>query len=231
MILADIVPWGRSLDEYRLMFALSEDDLRGRILGCGDGPASFNSELTARGGTVVSIDPLYTFPGAAIAQRVHETYDDIVGQVRQNAQRYAWDYFADPDALGRARLAVMERFLADYDAGRADGRYQAQSLPQLDFADGAFDLALCSHLLFLYSEQLSLEFHIAALAELLRVAQEVRVFPMLALDCRVSPHLVPASAALAARGFLAEQVAVPYEFQRGGDHMQRLRRPNCTAQL
>lgn len=231
MILADIVPWGRSLDEYRLMFALSEDDLRGRMLGCGDGPASFNCELTARGGTVVSVDPLYAFAAAAIAQRVHETYDTIVGQVRQNAQRYAWEYFADPDALGRARLAAMERFLADYAAGRAVGRYRTGSLPQLDFADGAFDLALCSHLLFLYSEQLSLEFHIAALAELLRVAQEVRVFPLLGLDCRVSPHLAPASAALAARGFVVEQVMVPYEFQRGGDHMLRLRRPNDAMQL
>ena len=231
MILADIVPWGRSLDEYRLMFALSEEDMRGRILGCGDGPASFNSELTARGGTAVSADPLYAFPAEAIAQRVHETYGTIVGQVRQNAQRYAWDYFANPDALGRARLAAMERFLADYDAGRAAGRYRAQSLPQLDFAGGAFDLALCSHLLFLYSEQLALEFHIAALAELLRVAREVRVFPLLGLDCRVSPHLAPASAALAGRGFLVEQVAVPYEFQRGGDHMLRLRHPSDSAEL
>ncbi|HKV39847.1 MAG TPA: SAM-dependent methyltransferase, partial [Blastocatellia bacterium] len=33
-----VVPWGRSLDEYRLMFNLSERDLRSKIAGCGDGP-------------------------------------------------------------------------------------------------------------------------------------------------------------------------------------------------
>jgi hypothetical protein len=41
-----VVPWGRSFDEYRRMFVLSSDDLRLRILGCADGPASFNAEAT-----------------------------------------------------------------------------------------------------------------------------------------------------------------------------------------
>ena len=40
-----IVPWGRSLDEYRLMFNLTESELGSTILGCGDGPASFNAEI------------------------------------------------------------------------------------------------------------------------------------------------------------------------------------------
>jgi hypothetical protein len=42
--LDQVVPWGRSFDEYRRMFALSDDDLGLRILGCADGPASFNGE-------------------------------------------------------------------------------------------------------------------------------------------------------------------------------------------
>ena len=45
------------------------------------------------------------------------------------------------------------------------------------FADREFDLALCSHLLFLYSEQLTADFHLASIRELCRVAGEVRVFP------------------------------------------------------
>jgi hypothetical protein len=47
--LKEIMPWGRSFEEYVAMFALSEEDLSKRILGCGDGPASFNAELTRRG--------------------------------------------------------------------------------------------------------------------------------------------------------------------------------------
>jgi len=48
--LTHAVPWGRSFDEYVAMFALSDDDLQRRLLGCADGPASFNCELTRRGG-------------------------------------------------------------------------------------------------------------------------------------------------------------------------------------
>jgi len=38
------VPWGRSFDEYQRMFHLTGKDLRRRILGCADGPASFDAE-------------------------------------------------------------------------------------------------------------------------------------------------------------------------------------------
>jgi hypothetical protein len=59
--LSDVVPWGRSFDEYQRMFVLSEDDLATTILGCADGPASFNAEATRRGAgdlvrSAVSID-------------------------------------------------------------------------------------------------------------------------------------------------------------------------------
>ena len=55
----------------------------------------------------------------------------------------------------------------------------ARALP---FADGEFDLALSSHLLFLYSAQLGKDFHLQSMFELCRVAREVRVFPLLALN-------------------------------------------------
>ena len=40
---------------------LSDEESVSRILGVGDGPASFNSEMDALGHTVVSIDPIYMF--------------------------------------------------------------------------------------------------------------------------------------------------------------------------
>ncbi|MEL6930893.1 MAG: SAM-dependent methyltransferase, partial [Cyanobacteria bacterium J06600_6] len=44
MQLDRVVPFGRSLEEYKLMFDLSTEDLQQQILGVGDGPASFNAE-------------------------------------------------------------------------------------------------------------------------------------------------------------------------------------------
>jgi hypothetical protein len=95
-------------------------------------------------------------------------------------------------------------------------------LPALSFGDGQFDLALCSHWLFLYTEQLSLAFHEAAIRELCRVARELRVFPLLALDCRPSPYIEPIQARMRQAGFVAEIARVPYEFQAGGDRMMRI---------
>ena len=47
--LNQVIPWGRSLQEYKRMFNLSAEELDLRILGVGDGPASFNSEMNASG--------------------------------------------------------------------------------------------------------------------------------------------------------------------------------------
>jgi len=222
--LDQVVPWGRSLDEYQRMFDMSERDMAANILGCGDGPASFNAEMTALGRSVVSCDPIYAFSKEQIARRVEESYDPIIEQVRRNAQDYVWSDFRDPDALGQHRLATMRAFLADFDAGRTAARYLPDALPALSFADGQFDLALCSHLLFLYSEQLALEFHVAAIHELCRVAREVRIFPLLALDCRPSPHIAPVQQRMHAAGFVVEIQRVPYEFQSGGNQMMRISR-------
>lgn len=224
MTLDEVKPWGRSLKEYKRMFNLSAADLNAGILGCGDGPASFNAELTRLGYRVVSADPLYAFSKTEIERRVRETYNPILSQAKENADRYVWTYFPTLEALGRARLRAMKTFLADFDTGLAEGRYLPQALPSLGFADGQFALALCSHLLFLYSEQLSLNFHIASVTELLRVAGEVRVFPLVDLACRPSVHLEPVRSHFTARGFTAEVSAVPYEFQRGGSQMLRLYR-------
>jgi hypothetical protein len=59
--------------------------------------------------------------------------------------------------------------------------------------------------------------------ELCRVAREVRIFPLLALDATPSPHIEPVSAALREAGFTVEIVPVDYEFQRGGNRMMRIR--------
>src|SRR5918994_820885 len=176
-----VVPWGRSFDEYRRMFALTNDYLRGHILGCGDGPASFNAEATRRGARVISCDPLYQFSMQQIRERIAATAEDIIEQTRRNRDDFVWDEITSVEHLHKVRLAAMEDFLVDYDSGRNAGRYVAAAVPSLPFRDRAFDLGICSHFLFLYSEQLGQQFHEDAILELCRVADEVRIFPLLAL--------------------------------------------------
>ncbi len=59
----DVVPWGRSFDEYLEMFLLTPVDLDKKIIGVGDGPASFNARMFQQGKTVISVDPIYQFSG------------------------------------------------------------------------------------------------------------------------------------------------------------------------
>lgn len=227
MQLNDIVPWGRNFNEYRRMFQLSNADLSKYILGCGDGPASFNAEMTEQGHSVISIDPIYEFSAAQIQQRVKDVYEPIISQVKTNAEQYVWTTIRTPDELGTMRLTAMEHFLADYDAGKQAGRYLAQSLPKLSFSSQEppfFELCLCSHLLFLYSDHLSLNFHQQSIIELLRVAAEVRIFPILTLNGDISPYLGPIHDDLTDLGFQVWIEKVDYEFQKGGNQMLKIYR-------
>ena len=117
----------------------------------------------------------------------------------------------------------MERFLADFEAGKLEGRYVDAELPTLPFDDDEFDLALCSHFLFLYSEQLSEDFHVTAIRDMTRVACEARIFPLLALGAARSSHVDAVSQRLKNAGLVVTIESVPYEFQRGGNQMMRVR--------
>ena len=97
-----------------------------------------------------------------------------------------------------------------------------QELPSLPFPDSSFDLALCSHFLFLYSEQLGATFHHLALHEMCRVAREVRIFPLLALGGARSPYVNGSVEALRSAGHHVSIENVLYEFQRGGNQMMRI---------
>lgn len=218
-----VVPWGRTFAEIQAMFNLSAADQRSRILGCGDGPSSFNAELTELGGDVVSIDPLYGRSGAFIARKITETFAVVMEQVYRHQGNFVWTHVSSPETLGQWRMEAMDRFLHDYLKGKKDGRYVEAALPSLPFAHGTFDLALSSHFLFLYSEQLNLKFHLDALWEMLHIAGEVRVFPLLQMDGTPSPHLSPVMDVMNFRGVDSAIEAVPYAFQRGGHQMLRLR--------
>ena len=205
------------------MFALTAADQQSRLLGCADGPASFNAEATRRGLRVVSCDPLYQCDAGQIRERIDATFDTVVEQTRRNAGEFVWDAaIPSVEHLSRIRTDAMEVFLADYEDGRRQNRYIDAELPALPFADASFDLALCSHFLFLYTNQLTADFHIAGVRELCRVAREVRVFPLLALGGERSAHIDPVMEAMRRDGRDASLVAVPYEFQRGGNQMMRV---------
>ncbi|MEO0948588.1 MAG: class I SAM-dependent methyltransferase [Cyanobacteria bacterium J06641_5] len=214
-----IVPFGRSLAEYRLMFALTAADLQRQILSIADGPASFNAEATPLGANIQSIDPIYQFGGPEIRQRFGAVVDDIIAQIGATPDAWSWEVHDSPAALRASREQTLELFLADYDRGRQEGRYHYGALPHLDCTNGQFDLVLCSHFLLLYSAHLDYAFHRQALQELLRVGREVRIFPLLTLACQRSPYLDKLMTEFAQQGYRPTIKPVEYELQKGGNEM------------
>ncbi len=220
MDLDTVVPWGRSYEEYSKMFSLSEEDIQKSILGCGDGPSSFNSSLTKLGGEVISFDPIYKFTKQQIKHRIDQTYGVVMSQMQSNKDGYLWNTIKSVEELGLVRMEAMNFFLEDYDSGKAEGRYLNLELPnRLPFKDMQFELALASHFLLLYSNHLSYDFHIKSINEVMRVTEELRIFPLLKLDGDCSPYLDDLVNHYKAKGLSVRLEKVDYEFQRGGNEM------------
>lgn len=225
MRLEQVVPFGRSLDEYMKMFNLTSIDLQKTILSVADGPASFNAEGTLLGYKIQSIDPLYIFTAEQIRTRFYEVVDNIINQVRQTPEDWVWSYHASPDTLKQRRESVTELFCKDYEQGKQQGRYTVGELPKLNYQDSQFELGLCSHFLFLYSDHFNEAFHREAIYEMLRVCQEVRIFPLLTLMGQPSPYLQPVIKELEQQGYTCHIQTAAYELQRGGNQMLRITKP------
>ena len=54
------------------MFLLNEEDMKKKIAGFGDGPASFNFEAHCLGSDITSYDPIYQFTKEELGKRIEE---------------------------------------------------------------------------------------------------------------------------------------------------------------
>ncbi|MDF2878356.1 MAG: hypothetical protein K0S30_1452 [Clostridia bacterium] len=215
----EIVPWGRSYEEYISMFNLSEKDLDKSILGCGDGPASFNTVMYQKGKKMISIDPIYSLTAEEIEKQIKATYQNVLIQTQQNKEKFIWNEIESVEELGQIRMSAMKSFLSDYEKGKVQNRYIPAELPNLPFENKQFDLVLCSHFLFLYTNNLTVDFHIQAINEMLRIANEVRIFPLMDVNSSRSIYVDEVLSRYTDLGYCAKEVQVNYEFQKGGNKM------------
>ncbi len=222
MQLKGVVPLGRTFTEYQAMFSLNKADLNKNILDCGGGPSSFNYEMKMQNKEVITIDPLYQFSKEDIKKRIDETFNDVMAQAKANQDNYIWKNIKTVEELAETRMSAMKLFLNDFETGKNDKRYINAALPDLPFKKEEFDLALSSHFLFLYSDMLSLDFHISAVDEMLRVAREVRIFPLLNLSTDKSQHVEEIIRIFKEKEMQVSIETVNYEFQKGGNQLMRI---------
>ena len=138
----NILVWGRSTEEYTKMFDLTLEDLKLKIIDCAGGPASFNVEMTRRGGNVISCDPIYKFSQSEISQRIQEANHEVMNAVQGYPDNFVWQDIRSPSQLLNIRRSAMQEFIEDLSLGIQEKRYVIGELPTLPFADRQFDLAL-----------------------------------------------------------------------------------------
>lgn len=223
--------FGRTLCEYLGMFNVEIAKLKGqRVLDCPAGPASFVAECRQQGIQAVGCDPMYGEDKSTLSALIEREREECLA--RQARVRHLFDEEKPVDDYRSAKLAAFERFIEDYDTGLKEGRYMRAGLPELPFSDAAFDLALSSNFLFLYSDYqeggmlidspFNYEFHLKAVLELLRVAKDVRIYPLKGPHKDAHSFVWRIVEHLSSCGFCAEVVAVPYRDVKGAHHMLRI---------
>ncbi len=222
MKLDKIVPWGRNLSEYKNMFLLNEKEIINyKILDVAGGPSSFNCEVNEKGGNVVSYDPLYMYSSQIIKPKINETAEIVLKEIEKNREKYNWINIKNPNELLRIRLEAMKKFLKHYEIN--PNRYIYGELPIISFNNNSFDLVLCSHFLFLYSNILYLNFHIESINEMLRVGKEVRIFPIVDLNNKKYKYLEKIIE-IFEKDYFIELKESNYNFQKNAKEMLIIKR-------
>jgi SAM-dependent methyltransferase len=209
----------RAYDEYVAFFDLDIDDLRGRrVLDCSAGASSFVARACREGVDAVAVDPAYALGRDSLADIASHGLRDGNTIAERFPGRFTWAWYGSVQARERMRTRALAEFVLDL--VEHPQRYVTGSLPSLPFADNSFDLALCSHLLFTWADQLGFDWHLAALRELTRVAAEVRVFPTVLQGAGDAvPFWDTLIEDLSGQGLAPQRRQVPYEFQVGADTM------------
>jgi SAM-dependent methyltransferase len=208
----------RSYDVYVAMFALDSSDLAKSILDCSAGVAGFAVEAGRRGTRVVAVDPAYAMAREELARLGNADLVRGSAIAADQPDRFTFAWYRSPERRLMLRTRALAQFLPDLVTHPE--RYVAGQLPHLPFRERSFDLAVCSHLLFTWADQLGLDWHRAALLELARVAGEVRVFPTVVQGPgQPVPFWDELMSDLARAGLRTERRQVSYEFQVGADTM------------
>ena len=208
----------RAYDEYVAMFALDDHDLAGSVLDCSAGAAEFAAIAAAKRCRVVAVDPAYAMQRTALVEQAKADMERGSHIAHEHPDRFTWRWYESPDRRAMLRQRALARVATDLVVSPA--RYVAGQLPQLPFRTAAFDLALCSHLLFTWGDELGQAWHVAAVTELARVAREVRIFPTVLQGAGDAvPFWDDMITELAEAGLRTELRKVGYEFQIGADQM------------
>lgn len=220
--LKHIVFIGRTFDEYMKMFNLSEEDIQNfKILDCPAGACSFNAVASKKGRDIISSDIAYFHEADTLYSKGLEDIKHTMDSMERAKDGYIWSHYKSVDELRQNRIVAFKDFIQHMK--QYPEKYIPATLPNLPFQDEEFDLILSAHFLFMYSDRLSYKFHKNTILEFMRVVKkEIRIFPLTDLSGNTSSYVEPIIDFVKEKGWKAEIIKVPYEFQRNANTMLKI---------
>lgn len=228
LLMRKLVLWGHSVEEYREMFDLSQDEMNSKILEYGCGPSAVNAEQTQANHKVVSCDPLFVLDKDTLSSKITMIFGDMIEKVKDAEQHYDFSRSGSLDHLLKERRTGMKQFFADYELGKSEDRYLGVVDYHLPFADFAFDFALVSHYLFAELDNQTIDSHLCVIRELARVAKEVRIFPLIDNEGKASDFLGPVLLGLQQDNYGVEVREVAFHLHKEGNAMLRVWAQQCA---
>lgn len=216
--------FGRPYEELLLCFGLEENDLKGKeILECPSGPSSFVVDANQAGILATGCDPMFYRSPDAIEKLAYTDFEDMFLKIQSKREFIVAKTYQSIGESKRIRMEALKRFLAHYRSAFPVGRYVCAALPDLPFADQSFDITLCGHLLFIYSNLFDLDFCYRSIRELCRVSrEEVRIHPIVDSSGETYGQLRELRERIEDLGHATEILDVDHEFFRGANQTLRI---------
>ncbi|HAT9717505.1 TPA: hypothetical protein JBD64_06810 [Legionella pneumophila subsp. pneumophila] len=225
-----LVLWGHGIEDYREMFDLPQGVENLRLLEYGCGPSAVNYQQTqVKKKGVVSCDPLFVLDKDTLLAKAKMIFANMAEEVRQHQDQFDFSRNGSLDKLLQERQEGMKQFFADYEQGKADGRYLGLTDYHLPFADFTFDFALSSHYFFADLDDQTVDFHLIAIRELARVAKEVRIFPLIDREGNTSQFLGPVLLGLQQENYGVEVREAAFHLYKSGNAMLRVWAQQCVV--
>ena len=218
LYLKDTVLLGRNFNEYVRMFNLNEDLLSYKILDVASGVSSFCAEGNAKGYDITASDKIYNLKPEEIEEKCKKDLDIMEMHLKEKFKNnFIWNEFKTIEEWKKTRERTYKTFIEDYKINRE--RYIYTIYPKTNFKDDEFAISLVGHFLLLYDNIFDYKFHKETIDELLRISEEIRIFPILNLRGEKSVFLGKIM-----NEYNTKIEKTNYEFMKGGNKVLIIKR-------
>lgn len=221
------VLWGHQFSDYQQMFDLTSDISSQRILEFACGPTMVNRELTTKGVNIHSCDPWFEANVDEMREKFESHFQHQIHRMQTHPDAFNLKKLGGLDTFVQQRQQGFNHFFEDYPQGFQQHRYVGVSQNRLPYSNHRFDMALCANFLFADLSLQDLDFHLHWIEELLRVAHDVRIYPLTNKYGKPSELLGPVLLALQQLGIQATVQDVPFRVVPESMAMLKLSAGKC----